>query len=100
MDVITATKENKRVTELVLFTRFCRFLGGTYCRKFPISTGRNGRLKPGKSLNITKHIGNRTTHFSTDLRGAVGFQIGSIVLDSLGSSKICLTCQSEWVEDD
>ena len=28
-----------------------------FCRKSPISTGMNGRLKPGKLLNLIEHIG-------------------------------------------
>ena len=34
------------------FTRFCRFSKGALCRESPISTGMNGRLKPGKLLNL------------------------------------------------
>ena len=35
---------------LGVFTRFCRFSKGALWRKYPISTGRNGQLKPGKLL--------------------------------------------------
>ena len=34
------------------FNRFCRFSKGAFCRKSPISTGRNDELKPGKLLNL------------------------------------------------
>ena len=37
---------------LAVFARFCRFSKGALCRKSPISTGRNDRLKPGKLLNL------------------------------------------------
>ena len=37
---------------LAVFARFCRFLKGAFCRKSPISTGRSGRLKPGKLLDL------------------------------------------------
>ena len=37
---------------LAVFARFCRFSGGAFCRKSPISTGRNDRLKPGKLPNL------------------------------------------------
>ena len=32
----------------VVFTCFCRFSKGAFCTKSLISTGRTGRLKPGK----------------------------------------------------
>ena len=31
---------------LAVFAHFCRFSEGALCRKSPISTGRNNRLKP------------------------------------------------------
>ena len=37
---------------LAVFARFCRFSKGVFYRKSPISTGRNGRLKPRKSLDL------------------------------------------------
>ena len=37
---------------LAFFARFCTFSKGAFCRKSPISTGRNGRLKPGKLLDL------------------------------------------------
>ena len=37
---------------LAVFARFCRFSKGAFCRKSPVSTGRNDRLKPGKLLNL------------------------------------------------
>ena len=36
---------------LAVLARFCRFSKGAFYRKSPISTGRNGRLKPGKLLD-------------------------------------------------
>ena len=37
---------------LAIFACFCRFWKGAFYRKLPISTGRNGRLKPGKLLDL------------------------------------------------
>ena len=37
---------------LAVFTRFCGFSKGAFYRKSPTSTGRNGRLKPGKLLEL------------------------------------------------
>ena len=37
---------------LAVFARFCRYSKGAFCRKSPVSTGRNDRLKPGKLLNL------------------------------------------------
>ena len=37
---------------LAVIARFCRFSKGAFYRKSPISTGRNGRLKPGKLLDL------------------------------------------------
>ena len=37
---------------LAVFARFCRFSKGAFCRKPPILTGMNGRLKLGKLLNL------------------------------------------------
>ena len=37
---------------LAVFARFCRFSKGAFYRKFPIWTGRNGRLKPGKLMDL------------------------------------------------
>ena len=37
---------------LAVFARFCRFSKGAFYRKSQISTGRNGRLKQGKSLDL------------------------------------------------
>ena len=44
----------RRTKEILLavFDRFCRFSKGAFCRKSPISTGRNDRLKPVKLLNL------------------------------------------------
>ena len=42
----------KREIFLAVFARFCRFLKGAFYRKSPISTGRNGRLKSGKLLDL------------------------------------------------
>ena len=35
-----------------VFARFSRFSKGAFYRKSPISAGRNGRLKPGKLLDL------------------------------------------------
>ena len=37
---------------VAVFVPFCRFSKGAFCRKSPISTGKNDRLKPGKLLNL------------------------------------------------
>ena len=37
---------------LAVFARFCRFSNGAFYRKSPISTGRNGRLKPSKLMDL------------------------------------------------
>ena len=37
---------------LAVFARFCRFSKGAFYGKSPISTGWNGQLKPGKSLDL------------------------------------------------
>ena len=43
----------QRETLLDVFARFCRFSKGAFFyRKSPISTKRNGRLKPGKLLEL------------------------------------------------
>ena len=49
---------------LDVFTRFCRFSKGVFCRKSPTSMGRNVRLKPGKLLNIIWHIGDNIRQFN------------------------------------
>ena len=43
---------NQREILLAVFARFCRFSKGAFYRKSPISTGRNGRSKPGKLLDL------------------------------------------------
>ena len=48
---------------LAVSTCFCRFLEGAFCRKSPIWTGRNGRLKLGQLLNLHGHIRNETKQF-------------------------------------
>ena len=48
---------------LGVFNRFCRFPKGAFCRKSPISTGKNGRLKPGKLLKLIGHIGDKKRQF-------------------------------------
>ena len=35
-----------------VFASFCRFSKGAFYRKSPFSMGRNGRLKPGKLLDL------------------------------------------------
>ena len=42
----------RREILLAVFARFCKFSKGAFYRKSPISTGRNGRLKPGKLLEL------------------------------------------------
>ena len=42
----------KREILLAVFARFYRFSKGAFYRKSPISMGRNGRLKPGKLLDL------------------------------------------------
>ena len=37
---------------LAVFALFCVPSKGAFCRKSPISTGKNDRLKPGKLLNL------------------------------------------------
>ena len=37
---------------LAVFARFAGFRKGSFCRKSPISTGRNDQLKPVKLLNL------------------------------------------------
>ena len=52
-------KEGKqREILLVVFTAFSRFSEGVFNRKSFISTGRNDRLKLGKSLNLIEYIHN------------------------------------------
>ena len=60
-------EREQREVLLDVFTRFCRFSKGAFCRKSPISTGRNDRLKPDKLLNLIGHIGNKTRQFSVSL---------------------------------
>ena len=60
-------KEGNQVSLLYIFIRFCRFLEGAFCRKFPISTRRNGRLKLGKLLSLIEHVGSKTGPFSISL---------------------------------
>ena len=49
------------------FHSFSRFSKGAICSKSPISTGRNGQLRPGESLNLIGHIGNKTRQISIPL---------------------------------
>ena len=44
-------ERDERGIWLGVFNRFCRFSKGAFWRKYPISTGRNDRLKPGKLLD-------------------------------------------------
>ena len=48
----------------VVFACFCRCLKKPFCRKYPISTGRNDQLELCKLLNLTEHIANETRQFS------------------------------------
>ena len=45
-------EEEQREIVLAVFTGFCRFSKGACYRKSPISTGRSGRLKLGKLLDL------------------------------------------------
>ena len=52
---------------------------GAVCRKYPISMGSNGRLKPRKLLHLIEHIGNKTTqdsfqYYCFDVDGAIAYQ--------------------------
>ena len=49
----------QRENLLRVFTRFLLVFERAFCRKSPISTGRNGRLKLGKLLNLIWHIGDK-----------------------------------------
>ena len=60
-----------------VFARFCRFPKGAFCRKSPISTGRNDRLKPGKLLNLIEQIGDKIRQFSISLLRYSGTRIFS-----------------------
>ena len=46
------------------FHSFLQVSKGAFCRRSSIWIGRNGRLKPGKLLNLIKDIGNETRQFS------------------------------------
>ena len=52
---------------IAVFAYFCRFSKGAFYRKSPISTGRNGRLKPGKLLDLIWHIKDKIRQFSISL---------------------------------
>ena len=52
---------------LAVFARFCRLSKGAFCRKSPISTGSYDRLKPGKLLNLTGYVSDKTGQFSKSL---------------------------------
>ena len=57
----------------------------------PILTGRNGRLKPGKLLNLVKHIGNEKDNFHYhcfDIQGATLFQKSGLFIEAT-SRKAC-----------
>ena len=62
---------------LAVIARFCRFSKGAFCRKSPISTGRNDRLKLGKLLNLTEQIGDRIRQFSISFLRYSGSRIFS-----------------------
>ena len=48
----------------IVFTHFCKFLEGIFCRRFPISTKKNGRLKSEKLMRQNQSIGNKTRQVS------------------------------------
>ena len=43
---------DQREILLGVFTRFCRFSTGAFCRISPVSMGRDSRSQPGKLLNL------------------------------------------------
>ena len=49
------------------FHSFLQVFEKSFCRKSPVSTGRNDRLKPGKLLNLIRHIGHQIIQFSIAL---------------------------------
>ena len=55
------------------------------CRKSPISTGRNDRLKPGKLLNLIWHIRvkeDSSQHHCFDIQGSEFCQTPGVFIDS------------------
>ena len=52
---------------LAVFACFCRFSKEDFYRKSPISTGSNGRIKPGKLLDLIWHSGDKIRQFSISL---------------------------------
>ena len=70
---------------LGVFTRFCRFSKGAFGRKSSISTGRNGRLKLGKLLNLDLSATNKTFQYHCfDIQRAGFFQTLGVFIDSPG----------------
>ena len=72
---------------VVTFIHLAGFREGTFCRKSPISTGRKGRIQPGKLLNPIGHIENRPPnqdsfrYHYTDIRGAAVLQTPGLFVD-------------------
>ena len=56
-------REEREILRSV-FARFCRFAKWAFNRKSTISTGRNGRLKPGKLLDLIDISGINKTVFN------------------------------------
>ena len=52
---------------LVDFTRLCGFSQGSFCKKFPISTGRNALLKAANLLQLIGNIENEARQLSLSL---------------------------------
>ena len=73
----------RRKTLLVVTIRFYRFSTGAFCLKSPILTGRNGRLKPGRLLNLTEHTGKKSRQFPIllfDIQGSSILETMSLLL--------------------
>ena len=49
------------------FIRFCNYLKRAFCKNSPISTERNGRLKPRKFLNRNRKIGNKAQYSGSSI---------------------------------
>ena len=68
---------------LGVFTHFCRFSKGAFCRKSPISTGKNDQLKPGKfDISGTKQDSFQYHCFDIQVQGL--FQTPGVFIDSPG----------------
>ena len=71
------------------FHSFLKVIERGFCRKAPISTGRNDRLKLGKLLSLIECIGNNTRQFHYhcfNRQGTASYQTPGLFIDSPGSS--------------